>query len=85
VDVNVWRRVGRRGLFVKVEQMEGKRGEEMGEGKWDADGQERTPNPVANAMLGKRGGKGYMVPEEQWAFGDDTGYHGAAKQAERRS
>ncbi|KAF1911988.1 hypothetical protein BDU57DRAFT_523262 [Ampelomyces quisqualis] len=45
---------------------------------------ESNPNPSAGRQQG-RGGEGYFLPEEQFGYGEDTGYHGAAGQAERRS
>lgn len=49
-----------------------------------AEGYESNPNPSASRQRRQNGG-GYAVPEEQFAYGDDTGYHGAAGQATRRS
>ncbi|KAF2679724.1 hypothetical protein K458DRAFT_374533 [Lentithecium fluviatile CBS 122367] len=84
LDVHVQRGVTRRGKFAKVG---------MGLGEVDKGGvrgvdvEEHETNPNPSALMGarKRGGEGYAVPEEQFAYEEDLGYHGAAGQIGRRS
>lgn len=61
-----------------MEQNEGKREFERA-----GEVQQINPNPDVRGK-GMRGGEGYMVPEEQFGY-EDTGYDGAARQAEGRS
>ncbi|KAH7119618.1 hypothetical protein B0J11DRAFT_64562 [Dendryphion nanum] len=48
---------------------------------------EANPNPTArkNNTQRQRGGNGYAIPDEQFTYDDDTGYHGAGQQVNRRS
>ena len=78
LDVHVQRQAVVRGRFQAIGMI-------AGDGKSGrSEGIESNPNPSASRQHG-RGGAGYSLPEEQFAYGDDTGYHGAAGHAERRS
>lgn len=81
LDVHVQKRAGVRGRFQGIGMVggEGKRAQ------LEEDGAESNPNPSAASRQG-RGGEGYALPDEQFAYGEsDTGYHGAAGQVGRRS
>lgn len=47
--------------------------------------EEANPNPTARNQHRQRGGDGYALPEEQFAYEEDTTYHGAGGQVGRRS
>lgn len=83
LDIKVQRSATKRGRFQQLQMLGG------GDGKTDDDAHEHeaNPNPTARAKRGKqkRGGEGYAVPDEQFAYDGDTSYHGAAGQVERRS
>jgi hypothetical protein len=88
LDVHVQRGATRRGKFAKVGMGLG----EMGKGgvglgvRGVDDGLEVNPNPVAaRGGGGRRGGDGYAVPDEQFAYEEDVTYHGAGGQIGRRS
>jgi len=72
LDVRTWRKLGQRGTFTALERNAGKRELER-----DDEVQQINPNPSVRGK-GKRGGEGYMVPEEQFGY-EDTGYYGAAR------
>jgi hypothetical protein len=51
-------------------------------------GHESQPSASASASTSRQqqhAVEGYALPEEQFAYGEDTGYHGAAGQIGRRS
>ena len=77
LDISVMKRSMLRGNFMMV----GKRSTRIE----DDGGNEANPNPVEarRNMTNSRGGDGYAVPEEQFAY--DTAYEGAAGQVQRRS
>ncbi|KAF2029798.1 hypothetical protein EK21DRAFT_112474 [Setomelanomma holmii] len=88
LDVRVQRQATIRGRFrqLGMTPVNAKSNTMHGQGVEHGD-DEANPNPAA---LGrnknqKRGGDGYVLPEEQYVYGDDTTYHGAAGQVERRS
>jgi hypothetical protein len=82
LDVRVQRGATRRGKFEQLSM--GKGGVELG-GR-AAEEFEANPNLVASSRGKKgRGGAGYEVPEEQFAYEQDLGYHGACGQVGRRS
>ncbi|KZM24166.1 uncharacterized protein EKO05_0010844 [Ascochyta rabiei] len=89
VDVFVQKGSARRGLFMSLGTVQGKRGA-VGSGKWDeddVDGGIWDMNPHAAALRDagrERGGDGYALPEEQFGYAD-TAYAGAAGQVGRRS
>ncbi|KAH7381456.1 hypothetical protein DE146DRAFT_286708 [Phaeosphaeria sp. MPI-PUGE-AT-0046c] len=78
LDVHVQRQAAARGRFQAVGMGE------VDEKSEHVVGHESNPNPSASRQRRKNGG-GYAVPDEQFAYVDDTGYHGAAGQAARRS
>lgn len=80
LDVRTMKQVGRRGKFAPLQQREDKT-----RGGLEDVGEELNPNPTRRGIKGNRGGEGYAVPEEQFAYQDDTSYQGAAGQVERRS
>jgi hypothetical protein len=94
LDVRVRRGVEGRGRFESIGLVEGGGGGKsrvLADGHLDShidghmDEHESNPNPIA-AGRQARGGEGYALPEEQFAYGDhDTEYHGAAGQLGRRS
>lgn len=83
LDVRVQRSATKRGRFQQLQMLGGV------DGKTDEDvhAHEANPNPAARKKHGqqKRGGEGYALPEEQFAYDGDTAYHGAAGQVGRRS
>jgi len=81
LDVHVQRQATARGRFQQIGLVagDGKGGRVAGHGR----GHEVNPNPSAARQRGT--GEGYALPEEQFAYGDDTTYHGAAGQVGRRS
>ncbi|CAO2647702.1 Nn.00g086240.m01.CDS01 [Neocucurbitaria sp. VM-36] len=87
LDVRVQRSTTKMGRFQQLQVLGG------GNGKRSVDvpehgEQEVNPNPTAvrrNNGQSKRGGQGYALPEEQFAYEDDTTYLGAAGQVGRRS
>ncbi|KAF2117064.1 hypothetical protein BDV96DRAFT_489979 [Lophiotrema nucula] len=97
LDVHVYRGSTRRGKFTALQNMDSKRNNnhegdgvagpigEYGVGGYDA--RESNPNPMAasNNRQRQRGGEGYALPEEQFAYDEDTTYQGAAGQVGRRS
>lgn len=78
LDVHVQRQAVARGRFQAI----GMGGVNTKGGH--VEGYESNPNPTAGRQRRQNGG-GYSVPEEQFVYGDDTGYHGAAGQAARSS
>ncbi|KAF2242212.1 hypothetical protein BU26DRAFT_524402 [Trematosphaeria pertusa] len=87
LDVHVQRGANRRGRFAKLQLLDNKREFDGG-----IDGaelvmteREANPNPMARGARARRGGEGYALPEEQFAYDEDTGYHGAGGQVGRRS
>ncbi|KAH3938989.1 hypothetical protein HBH70_125490 [Parastagonospora nodorum] len=70
LDVHVKKQAGARGQFQTIG---------MGAG---SDGKGRAEDRAGGAGAGR---EGYALPEEQFAYADDTGYHGAAGQVGRRS
>lgn len=89
LDVHVQRQASARGRFVQLDMLggDGKSSAHLEESAMGGHGDlEANPNPVAAGTNGrqKRGGEGYALPEEQYTY-DDTTYHGAAGQVERRS
>jgi len=81
LDVHVQRQATARGRFQQIGLVSA--GDGKG-GRVDGDRHEANPNPSAARQ--KRGaGEGYVLPEEQFAYGDDTTYQGAAGQVGRRS
>ncbi|KAH7074315.1 hypothetical protein FB567DRAFT_537155 [Paraphoma chrysanthemicola] len=90
LDVHVQRQATRRGRFQQLGMVAGdtKSGPAVGlQSLENAAEDDANPNPSANSRnkKQKRGGDGYALPEEQFAYGEDTTYHGAAGQVERRS
>ncbi|KAF2269620.1 hypothetical protein CC78DRAFT_528823 [Lojkania enalia] len=91
LDVNVYRSTNRRGKFSAIQNTdhghggyEGKRGyDDGGDVRVVVRGQESNPNPMAKKKA--KVSEGYAVPEEQFAYDEDTGYHGAGGQIERSS
>lgn len=90
LDVHVQRKSTRKGRFMSLGVMGGKRGgarvegdddddDGVDDGIWDV-----NPNPAALGGERQRGGEGYAVPEEQFGYGDTT-YAGAGGQVGRRS
>ncbi|OAK96567.1 hypothetical protein IQ06DRAFT_44665 [Phaeosphaeriaceae sp. SRC1lsM3a] len=78
LDVHVQRQAVARGRFQAIGMGEVNEKNDLGAEH------ESNPNPSASRQRRQNGG-GYALPEEQFAYGDDTGYHGAAGQAARRS
>jgi hypothetical protein len=78
LDVHVQRQATARGRFQQIGLVatDAKGLQPVGE-------HETNPNP--HAARQKSGGTGYALPEEQFAYGDDMTYHGAAGQIGRRS
>lgn len=70
LDVHVKKQVGARGQFQAIGMVAG------------SDGKGRVEEGAAGAGAGR---EGYALPEEQFAYADDTGYHGAAGQVGQRS
>ena len=91
LDIRTRRKEGKRGKFTALSLGASERkgafvAEKSGAGTRDVDfGIESNPNPMAKGRGAQRGGQGYAVPDEQFAYDDDTSYHGAAGQIERRS
>jgi hypothetical protein len=90
LDVHVQRQATRRGRFQQLGMVasDTKNSAAVGHGCLDhPGGDEANPNPTAMCKNKnqKRSGDGYALPEEQFAYGEDTTYHGAAGQVERRS
>ncbi|KAF1850303.1 uncharacterized protein K460DRAFT_273142 [Cucurbitaria berberidis CBS 394.84] len=89
LDVRVQRNATQRGTFQQLQMMGGGDGKrEVGEQEHDEhDEHEVHPNSTAarrNHGQQQRGGEGYALPEEQFAY-EDTAYQGAAGQVGRRS
>lgn len=88
LDVHVLRRSERRGRFVSLGTVGGRKGakragmdEDVDEGIWDCN----PPHPAALGGERQHRGQGYAVPEEQFGYAD-TGYGGAGEvMAGRRS
>lgn len=78
LDVHVQRQAVARGRFQAIGMGEVEAKSEH------VEGHESDPNLIASRQRRQNSG-GYAVPEEQFAYGNDTGYHGAAGQATRRS
>lgn len=81
LDVHVQRGATKRGKFAKLQLVDNEKEFDASEA---VEGEERNPNPTARGKV-QRGGEGYAVPEEQFAYDDDTTYHGAGGQVGRRS
>jgi hypothetical protein len=79
LDVHVQRQAGVRGRFQAIGMVAG---DNKG-GQGNMDEHESNPNPTARGQ--QRSGEGYTLPEEQFAYGEEIGYHGAAGQVGRRS
>lgn len=88
LDVRVQSKVTKRGRFQQIQMLggnDGKGGAVVQHHNDDDD--EANPNPSARKNHGQhtRGGEGYALPEEQFAYNEDTSYRGAAGQVGRRS
>jgi hypothetical protein len=84
LDVHVQRQAGARGRFQQIAMVAGDA--KRGQASVQEDGDLHESNPNRNAVNRHRGaGAGYSVPEEQFAYGDNMGYQGAAGQMGRRS
>jgi hypothetical protein len=83
LDVHVQRQATARGRFQQIGLVasDGKKGRAARHEVVDE--HETNPNPSASRY--NRSGEGYALPEEQFACGDDTSYHGAAGQVGLRS
>ena len=88
LDVHVQRSATRKGRFMSLGVVNGKKGRgerrefnhEVNEGIWDS-----NPNPATLRDRSRtRGGDGYAVPEEQFGY-EDTAYTGSAGQVGRTS
>lgn len=87
LDVRAQKSAASRGKFTRVamglDEMD-KGG--VGPAEHSVEGPESNPNPVAARRAGgQRGGEGYALPEEQFAYQEDMAYHGAGGQVGRRS
>lgn len=90
LDIKAQRGATSRGKFTRVgvglDEMDkgrvGGHGESMEDG---GSAGESNPNPVARRKGAQRGGEGYGVPEEQFAYQEEMAYHGAGGQVGRRS
>lgn len=87
LDLRVQRSATKMGRFQQLQVLgggDGKRSrDEHAHGEYEA-----NPNPIAarrNNVQLQRGGEGYALPEEQFAYEDDMAYQGAAGQVGRRS
>lgn len=78
LDVHVQRQAVARGRFQQIGLVsaDAKTGQTV-------DGQRSSSN--SSAAKQTRGGEGYAVPDEQFAYGDDTTYQGAARQLGHKS
>ena len=86
LDVHVQRSTTRKGRFMSLGMVDGKKdggkrgvfNDEVDARIWDS-----NPNPAALRDMGRtRGGNGYAVPEEQFGY-EDTAYAGSAGQMGR--
>jgi hypothetical protein len=87
LDVHVQRQASARGHFVQLGMLGGD-GKSAGAGEHDGFGEpEANPNPAVahTSTMPRRPAEGYALPDEQFAYGNDTTYHGAAGQVGRRS
>ncbi|ORY17432.1 hypothetical protein BCR34DRAFT_37955 [Clohesyomyces aquaticus] len=87
LDIRTHRQSTQRGKYNAMQTMENKRAFDAPDNVVTLDGDEHNPNPVAAGRQKPRSGEreGYAVPEEQFAYDEDTGYQGAAGQVGRRS
>lgn len=89
LDVHVQRQATVRGRFQQLNVLgnggKNAQGRERGMGADGFEEQDVNPNPVAQGKKQTRGGEGYALPDEQYAYDADTTYHGAAGQVGRRS
>ncbi|KAF2713737.1 hypothetical protein K504DRAFT_370493, partial [Pleomassaria siparia CBS 279.74] len=86
LDVRTYKIENKRGMFEPLEQNQSKRAFDVSEPGWKGEIHEMNPIPTRREMHGvKRIREGYAVPDEQFAYGDDTIYHGAGGHMERRS
>lgn len=83
LDVHVQRQAVVRGRFQQIGMVAHDAKSGRLASQEDVDGHESNPNPSARRQ--ERGGEGYALPAEQYAYGEDTLYHGAAGQVARRS
>jgi hypothetical protein len=79
LDVHVQRQAGVRGRFQAIGMVRGHNGKSV-----RTDEHERNPDSSATRSQGNSRG-GYALPEEQFVYGDNTGYHGAGGQVGRKS
>lgn len=87
LDVRVQSKATKRGRFQQIQMLGGNDGK-RGVVVQHHDEDEANPNPTAarrNHGQQTRRGEGYSLPEEQFAYDEDTTYRGAAGQMERRS
>lgn len=89
LDIRTYRQSTQRGKYNAMQTLESKRAFDAPDNvvALEEDGDEHNPNPAAAGRSKPRGGarEGYAVPEEQFAYDEDTVYHGAAGQVGRRS
>ncbi|KAF2825187.1 hypothetical protein CC86DRAFT_467700 [Ophiobolus disseminans] len=85
LDVHVQRQATARGRFQQIGLVAADGKGARTEGHRGLVGHETNPNPNSSIAGQMRGGEGYALPDEQFAYGDDTTYHGAAGQVGRRS
>ncbi|OAL54719.1 hypothetical protein IQ07DRAFT_501723 [Pyrenochaeta sp. DS3sAY3a] len=87
LDVRVQSKATKRGRFQQIQMLGGNDGKRGAVVQHHEDEDEANPNPAARKNHGQhnRGGEGYALPEEQFAYDEDTSYRGAAGQMGRRS
>jgi hypothetical protein len=79
LDVHVQRQAVVRGRFQAI----GMVGSDVKSGRTAR--HESQPSEIGRDRQQRHGNEGYALPEEQFAYGEDMGYHGAAGQVGRRS
>jgi hypothetical protein len=84
LDIHVQRQAVARGRFQQIALVGGDAKQGQAGGQEGVEGDESNPNPSAMGR-DRGGGVGYALPEEQFGYGDEIGYQGAAGQVGRRS